>query len=77
MLVKKINDKDRKNCNNCDNLEYEWGDVNDPEGFVCSKRYENIWNNISFYAAESFLDKLENDNYRYKSKKCFEKSNKG
>lgn len=72
MLVKKINDKDRKNCNNCDNLEYEWGDVNDPEGFVCAKRYEEM----DFVVGEKFLDKLESESYRYKSKKCFEKTNK-
>lgn len=55
----------KKNCNNCENLEWGFGDVNDPEGWVCNRR--------DFYGPDEkkMLDNMERDEYREKAKVCF------
>jgi hypothetical protein len=54
-----------KNCNNCKLLEWGYGDVNDPEGWMCNGRdYKN-----SLQEAEH-LSKLDDSSYRARPKKC-------
>lgn len=57
----------KKNCNNCEYLEWGFGDMNDPEGFCCLKRYYN-----SPEEENKHLEQLENPDYREAAKKCCE-----
>lgn len=56
-----------KSCGSCSNLEWAYGDVNDPEGYVCNGRdYKNE------EMERRHLSKLEDEGYRAKSKpKCW------
>ena len=57
----------KKNCHNCSQLEWGFGDVNDPEGWVCNRK---DWSNPR--EEKDMLDKMERDEYREKAKVCFE-----
>jgi hypothetical protein len=56
-----------KNCENCVHLEWGFGDINDPEGWVCNAKEYNTNSE-----EKRHLDKLDDLNYRLKAKKCFE-----
>lgn len=53
------------NCHNCHYLEYGFGDVNDPEGFMCNKRdYKSDTEELKH------ISKLDSKKYRMRQKKC-------
>lgn len=56
----------KKNCLNCEELEWAFGDVGDPEGFICNRK---DWSNPK--EEKDMLDKMNRDSYLEKSKKCF------
>lgn len=62
----------KNNCNNCKHLKWEFGDVSDPEGFVCLKREYGKHSGNDWKDEKIHLAKLECEHYREKSKKCFE-----
>jgi len=56
----------KKNCITCKHLEYAFGDIGDSEGFVCNRK------DFSNEREESdMLEKMDNINYRLKSKVCY------
>lgn len=56
----------KKNCNNCSRLEYAYGDIGDPEGFICTRKdFSNEREEMEM------LDKMDDEKYRNKSKRCF------
>jgi len=58
---------DGKHCHNCRFLEYAQGDTYDPEGWVCNKRdYDTV------EQEDLHLNQLDNVDYRFKGKRCFE-----
>lgn len=60
-------------CDNCVHLEWEFGDVNDPDGYVCKKRrYDAINPDIEDRRESNHLSQLARDSYRAKHKKCCE-----
>lgn len=60
----------RKNCWNCQWLEYGFGDVGDPEGWVCEKK--DLYNEEE----SKMLSKMESDDYKNRAKVCFEAKEK-
>ena len=60
-----MNDTDRRNCYNCEHMEYGFGDVSDPEGWICNKK--------DLYGKEEdkMIRNMGNSKYRFKSKVCF------
>lgn len=70
LYVKKVPIK--KNCDACACLSWEDGDTYDPSGLQCWKRYEALGYSNK---ADKFTDRLNDDEeYRKRSKKCFEPS---
>lgn len=65
----KVDEKAKKNCMNCECLDYYEADYEsfDSSGFYCSKRQENM----ERHQEREFLRKLEDAEYREKSKKMF------
>lgn len=64
----------KNNCENCEHLKWESGDVNDPEGFVCTKR--RYFMALDFDKAErDHQKKLNNSDYRLRAKICFDPKN--
>ena len=57
----------KKNCYNCENLEWMEGETHDPNGYACNKR-----NYSTETQEEKHLSQLENGKYLLKSKVCFE-----
>ena len=62
-----VPDNHLRNCENCYFLEWGYGDVNDPEGFMCNKREYKTERDESKHLAQ-----LDSEKYRKKSKVCFE-----
>jgi len=56
----------KKNCYNCEYLEWGYGDINDPEGWVCNKRSYD-----SDKQESAHLRQLESEAYRLMGKRCF------
>lgn len=55
----------KKNCLNCKYLEWGFGDVGDPEGWMCNKRdYRTDKQEMDH------LEKLDRKSYREQAKKC-------
>lgn len=59
-------------CHECDYLEWGYGDVNDPEGYICNKREYK-----SDEEESKHISKLKNKQYRMKAKSCFVQKNAG
>lgn len=66
-----IKDADRKNCLNCQHLEWVDGESESDTGFTCNKRYEGYWHKDK---DDWLLAKLDDASYRMKSKVCFERA---
>lgn len=66
-----MNDEDRKNCLNCQHLEWVDGESEYDSGFTCNKRYEDLWYKDR---GDWLHEQLEREEYLFKSKVCFEKS---
>ena len=61
----------KKNCTNCEYLEWAFGDTNDTEGFCCNKR--DYFKSGNWVDNESkHLGQLESKEYRDRPKKCHE-----
>ena len=58
----------KRNCVNCRFLKWETGDVNDPEGWVCT----GYGDYRSPKAESDHLARLESKDYREKAKVCHE-----
>lgn len=56
----------KKNCWICEYMSYEFGDINDSEGYVCNKKDYYNENEES-----KMLEKMSRDSYLDKSKVCF------
>ena len=61
--------KTKKNCNNCRYLEWVDGDYHGDSGFTCNKRQQSMWEKDKEHILLANLDREE---YREKSKVCFE-----
>lgn len=62
----------KKNCHNCEHLEWVGGDNGYggyDEGFTCNKRLANEFNQDK---ESALLTKLKDEEYRERSKRCHE-----
>lgn len=68
-------DNGRKSCHQCKHLEWVEGETESNTGWSCDKRQSAIFNSSPDWPlVESiFLSKLEDEKYRNRYKRCFEK----
>jgi len=56
----------KKNCFNCEFMEWGEGDAGDPSGFICTKK------DLYDEKESEMIKKMDRDSYREKAKRCFE-----